>query len=205
MDIGLFPRGIIIGLSVAAPVGPMGVLCIRRTLTRGSLTGIVSGIGIATADACFAAIAAFGLTSISNLLVDNQTWIRLFGGLFLCYLGIKTLTSRAWSGESRDETPENAGLIGAYCSTLGLTLTNPTTIISFAAIFAGFGVAEPGLGAISLVVGVFVGSTLWWLILALSMGRLRLRFGPRQLTWVNRLSGAVILGFGGLALVSLVA
>ena len=205
MDIDLFPRGIIIGLSVAAPVGPMGVLCIRRTVTRGSLNGFVSGLGIATADACFAAVAAFGLTSISNLLVDNQSWIRLIGGLFLCYLGFKTLTSRAWSGEATDEISDNRGLIGAYCSTFGLTLTNPTTIISFAAIFAGFGVAEPGIGAISLVLGVFLGSALWWLSLALGMGRLRLRFGPVQVIWINRLSGAVIFGFGGLALVSLVA
>jgi threonine/homoserine/homoserine lactone efflux protein len=205
MDIGLFPRGIIIGLSVAAPVGPMGVLCIRRTLTRGSLNGFISGLGIATADASFAAIAAFGLTTVSNLLVDNQSWIRLIGGLFLCYLGFKTLTSHAWSGDTTDDEPESGGLIGAYSSTFGLTLTNPTTIISFAAIFAGFGVAEPGVGAISLVLGVFLGSALWWLILALGMGRLRLRCGPAQLTWVNRLSGVVILGFGGLALMSLVA
>jgi threonine/homoserine/homoserine lactone efflux protein len=205
VDVDLFPRGIIIGLSVAAPVGPMGVLCIRRTLTRGSLNGFISGLGIASADASFAAIAAFGLTSISNMLVDNQSWIRFIGGLFLCYLGFRTLTSRAWSAETTEETPVSGGLIAAYSSTFGLTLTNPTTIISFAAIFAGFGVAEPGLGAVSLVFGVFLGSSLWWLIMALGMGRLRLRFGPRQLIWVNRFSGAVILGFGGLALVSLVA
>jgi threonine/homoserine/homoserine lactone efflux protein len=205
VDIGLFPRGIIIGLSVAAPVGPMGVLCIRRTLVRGSLAGFVSGLGVATADACFAAVAAFGLNSISNLLVENQSWIRLVGGLFLCYLGIKTLKSRAWTGGPNETTSENSSIWVAYSSTFGLTLTNPTTIISFAAIFAGFGVGEPGLGAAGLVAGVFLGSALWWLIVAIGMGKLRLRFGPSQLTWVNRLSGAVILGFGGLALVSLMA
>jgi threonine/homoserine/homoserine lactone efflux protein len=205
VDFGLFPRGIIIGLSVAAPIGPMGVLCIRRTLARGSLNGFVSGLGVATADACFAAVAAFGLTSISDLLVDHQDWIRLVGGLFLCYLGIKTIRSRAWSGESADATPTRNGLFAAFSSTFGLTLTNPTTILSFAAIFAGFGVAEPGISAASLVLGVFLGSALWWLILALGMGRLRLRIRPQQLTWVNRLSGAVILAFGGLALASLLA
>jgi threonine/homoserine/homoserine lactone efflux protein len=205
MDIGLFPRGIIIGLSVAAPVGPMGVLCIRRTLIRGSLAGFVSGLGVATADACFAAVAAFGLTSISSLLVDHQSSIRLIGGLFLCYLGTKTLRSRAWSGDPNDESVAKGGLAGAYSSTFALTLTNPTTIISFAAIFAGFGVSEPGVGAISLVAGVFLGSALWWLVLVLGMGKLRLRFGPQQLTWVNRLSGAVLFGFGGLALLSVVA
>jgi threonine/homoserine/homoserine lactone efflux protein len=102
-------------------------------------------------------------------------------------------------------TPTRNGLIAAFSSTFGLTLTNPTTIISFAAIFAGFGVAEPGISAASLVLGVFLGSALWWLILALGMGRLRLRIRPQQLTWVNRLSGAVILAFGGLALASLLA
>jgi threonine/homoserine/homoserine lactone efflux protein len=205
MDLGLFPRGVIIGLSVAAPIGPMGVLCIRRTLTRGSLIGFVSGVGVAAADACFAAVAAFGLTSISNLLVDHQSWIRLIGGLVLCYMGPKTIRSRAWSGESVNETPARGGLLPAVSSTFGLTLTNPTTIISFAAIFAGFGVAEPGVSAGSLVIGVFLGSALWWLMLALGLGRLRLRIRPGQLTWVNRLSGAVILAFGGIALASLVA
>src|SRR4051794_33622980 len=116
----------------------MGVLCIRRTLARGSLNGFISGLGIASADASFAAIAAFGLTSISNLLVDNQSWIRFIGGLFLCYLGFSTLTSRAWSAETIEETSDSGGLIAAYSSTFGLTLTNPTTVISFAAIFAGF-------------------------------------------------------------------
>jgi threonine/homoserine/homoserine lactone efflux protein len=183
----------------------MGVLCIRRSLTRGSLNGFVSGLGVATADACFAAVAAFGLTSISDLLVDHQSWIRLIGGLFLCYLGVKTIRSRAWSDEPEDATPIRGGLFGAFSSTFGLTLTNPTTIISFAAIFAGFGVAEPGISAASLVVGVFFGSAMWWLILSLGMGRLRVRIRPGQLSWVNRLSGAVILAFGGIALVSLVA
>jgi threonine/homoserine/homoserine lactone efflux protein len=205
MDLGLFPRGVIIGLSVAAPIGPMGVLCIRRTLARGSLTGFVSGVGVAAADACFAAVAAFGLTSISNLLVDHQSWIRLIGGLVLCYMGLKTIQSRAWSDEPRDAMPSRGGLVAAFSSTFGLTLTNPTTIISFAAIFAGFGVAVPGVSAGSLVIGVLLGSALWWLILALGLGRLRLRIRPGQLTWVNRLSGAVILAFGGIALASLVA
>jgi threonine/homoserine/homoserine lactone efflux protein len=203
MDLDLFPKGVIIGLSVAAPVGPMGVLCIRRTLTRGVLIGFVSGLGVAAADACFAAIAAFGLTSISNLLVENQSWIRFVGGLVLCYLGLKTIRSRAWPGELKDVGGSRGGRMGAFSSTLGLTLTNPTTIISFAAIFTGFGVTESGVGAASLVVGVFLGSALWWLILAFAMGRLRLRIRPRQLTWVNRLSGAVILVFGGIALASL--
>jgi threonine/homoserine/homoserine lactone efflux protein len=205
VDVELFPRGIIIGLSVAAPIGPMGILCIRRTLVRGSLNGFVSGLGIALADACFAAVAAFGLTSISSLLVDNQSWIRLIGGLFLCYLGIKTFRTRAWNGETADVEGERGSLAGAFTSTFGLTLTNPTTIISFAAIFAGFGVAEPGISAISLVAGVFLGSALWWLILALVVGKLRLAFRPSHLLWVNRLSGAIILMFGGLALASLIA
>src|SRR5438093_9361032 len=130
MDWSLLPRGVVIGLSVAAPVGPMAILCMRRTLAQGRLTGFVSGLGIATADACYGAIAAFGLTSIANALVDRSTWIRILGGLFLVYLGVKTVRSRPIEGAADDGSRRAADGLLAFGSTLGLTLTNPTTILS---------------------------------------------------------------------------
>src|SRR5262245_7035527 len=142
MDWSLLPRGVLIGLSVAAPVGPMAILCMRRTLAQGRLTGFVSGLGIATADACYGAIAAFGLTSIANVLVDQSDWFGILGGLFLLYLGVKTMRSPPIEGAAGAGTRRPADGLMAFGSTLGLTLTNPTTILSFVAIFAGFGVVN---------------------------------------------------------------
>jgi threonine/homoserine/homoserine lactone efflux protein len=206
MDWGLFPRGVIIGLSVAAPVGPMAILCMRRTLAQGRLAGFVSGLGIATADACYGAIAAFGLTSVANVLVDQSSWIRILGGAFLVYLGIKTVRAQPLEGAADDSPRRPADGLLAFGSTLGLTLTNPTTILSFVAIFAGFGVAGRGhetTSAAALVIGVFAGSALWWLILTGGTGLLRGWLTVPRLTWINRASGAVIGVFGALAVASL--
>jgi threonine/homoserine/homoserine lactone efflux protein len=206
MDWSLLPRGVVIGVSVAAPVGPMAVLCMRRTLAQGRLTGFVSGLGVATADACYGAIAAFGLTSIADALVDQSTWIRILGGLFLVYLGVKTVRSRPIVGVADDGPRRPAAGLLAFGSTLGLTLANPTTILSFVAIFAGFGVADGDRGtteAAALVIGVFAGSALWWLILTSGTGFLRGWLTAARLTWINRASGAVIGGFGVLAVASL--
>ena len=204
MDLALLPKGVLIGLSVAAPVGPLGVLCIRRTLAYGRLAGFVSGLGVASADAVYGSIAAFGLTSVSTLLVGLQDWVRVIGGLFLCWIGWRTLRSVAASVDAgADGAPVPPWR--AYLSTFGLTLTNPMTILSFTAIFAGLGLAaaERSAGAATqLVLGVFAGSTLWWLFLSGAMGFLRGWLTGGRLTLVNRVSGAVILGFGLLALAS---
>jgi len=203
VNIGLLARGLIIGFSIAAPVGPIGVLCIRRTLAEGWASGLVSGLGAASADAMYGCIAGFGLTFISGFLVSQQDWLRLVGGLFLCYLGIKTLLS----APSEEPAPAaGTGLAAAYASTFLLTLTNPITILSFAAVFAGLGVASTGgsyLSATTLVLGVFSGSALWWLLLSGGVGLFRRRFTLGALRWVNRLSGAVIVAFGLYALVGL--
>jgi threonine/homoserine/homoserine lactone efflux protein len=197
-------KGLIIGFSIAAPVGPIGVLCIRRTLAEGRLSGLVSGLGAATADAFYGCIAGFGLTFISSFLVSQQTWLRLVGGIFLCYLGIRTFLAQPAVQAAYER---GNSLPGAYASTLFLTLTNPMTILSFAAIFAGLGLASaPGsyASAAVLVLGVFSGSALWWLLLSGGVSLLRGRFTPGSLRWVNRVSGIIIAGFGLLALVSLV-
>jgi threonine/homoserine/homoserine lactone efflux protein len=203
VSIVFFLRGLLIGLSIAAPVGPIGVLCIRRTLAAGRVYGLVSGLGAATADAFYGSVAGFGLTFLSSFLIEQRFWLRLIGGLFLCYLGVRTFLAQPAEQEAK---AKSNGLAGAYASTLLLTLTNPTTILSFAAIFAGLGLASVSGSYLSsglLVLGVFLGSALWWFLLSGGVSLFREKLGTRQLRWINRLSGIIILAFGVLALVSL--
>jgi threonine/homoserine/homoserine lactone efflux protein len=184
----------------------MAVLCIRRTLANGRWLGLVSGLGIALADAFFGGVAAFGLTSISNLLVAHQQIIRSVGGAFLVYLGVITIRSVAAPLDVNGQA-QRGGYAVALGSTLGLTLTNPLTILSFAAIFAGVGFAEEQRGDASaglLVLGVFAGSLLWWLFLTSGVVLVRGRLTVSRLTWANRLSGAVILTFGVIAILSVI-
>jgi threonine/homoserine/homoserine lactone efflux protein len=201
VDPDLFLRGGLIGLAIAAPVGPIGVLCIRRTLAEGRVYGLVSGLGAATADALYGCIAGFGLTFISAALVSHQAGLRLVGGIFLCYLGIRTLLAQP---AQQAASSSGSGLLRAYASTFFLTLTNPMTILAFAAVFAGLGLASASSGYGSaglLVLGVFVGSACWWLLLSSIVGAFRTRFSASGLRWVNRISGIIILGFGVVALV----
>ena len=202
MALSFWLRGVLIGFAIAAPVGPIGVLCIRRTLAQGRAAGLVSGLGAATADALYGCVAGFGLTFISNFLVSQQFWLRLIGGAFLCFLGLKTLLAKP----AQQAAPaRGTGLAGAYASTFFLTLTNPMTVLSFAAIFAGLGLASTTAGygpAAVLVLGVFTGSALWWLILSGGVGVFRDKVHPHGLHWINRISGAVLTGFGLFALLS---
>jgi threonine/homoserine/homoserine lactone efflux protein len=202
MDALFFVRGMAIGLSIAAPVGPIGVLCIRRTLVDGRLAGLITGLGAATADAWYGGVAGFGLSVVSTLLLRQSLWIRLLGGLFLCYLGLRTAvaTPAAHAASRAGRT-----LWQSYISALALALTSPLTILSFAAIFAGIGVAATGdtASAALLVIGVLIGSALWWVILSSAVGLLRARITTRVLRWVNRCSGATLAAFGLLALASL--
>jgi len=200
----IFLRGLVIGISIAAPVGPIGVLCIRRTLAQGRLSGLVSGLGAASADAIYGFIAGFGLTFISSFLVAQQSVFRLFGGLFLCYIGIRTITSQPHKAKSQSY---GIGLFGNYISIFLLTLTNPMTILSFAAIFAGMGLADESgnyTAASSMVLGVFLGSAFWWLVLSLGVGFFRERVNVHWISWINRFSGILVFIFGILALVSLI-
>lgn len=196
-------KGIVLGFSIAAPVGPIGLLCIRRTLTNGMGNGFISGLGAATADAIYGLIAALGISAVSIFLVDHQFYLRLMGGVFLLYLGYTTFRSMP------AEVAANAngeGLIGAYASTLFLTIANPMTIMSFAAVFAGLGVGAIGENYISsffLVIGVFIGSMLWWLILSGMVNVLRHHLDSKYLKWVNQLSGLIIASFGIVSLISI--
>jgi threonine/homoserine/homoserine lactone efflux protein len=199
-------KGIMIGLAIAAPVGPIGVLCIRRSLSGGMPAGLATGLGAAAADALYGAVAGFGLTSVSVFLLDHQALIRSLGGAALLVIGLRILlappanAARAGNGEVR--------LAGAFVSCFLLTLTNPTTILSFLAIFAGLGLAEwvrDYATAAVLVAGVLLGSALWWLFLSGAVSLVRARLSAAALVWINRVSAAVILLFGLLALAPLVS
>jgi threonine/homoserine/homoserine lactone efflux protein len=189
----LFVKGLAFGFLLAATVGPMWVLCFRRTIAQGAFAGFVSGMGIAVADGLYGAVAAFGLTVISGFLLRHSFWIGLVGGAFLVYLGITTLLSRPTLESSN---PAPAGMTQNFLSTLGLTLANPPTILAFAAIFTGLGLVSGDYGAAALVVlGVFLGSASWWLVLAAGAGWLRDRIGSGLFRGINIVSGLSILGF----------
>jgi threonine/homoserine/homoserine lactone efflux protein len=200
MDPSLFGRGLILGFTIAAAVGPISLLTIRRTLAHGRVYGLASGLGVATADATYGGIAAFGLTAVTSVLVGGRVVLGLLGGAFLVVLAWRTLTSRP--GEVA-EAADRPGLAGAFLSIFGLTMTNPMTILSFAAIFAGLGVVgSGGADAALLTLGVFFGSATWWVILTTAVAVLRARITVRWLTWVNRVSGVVLLGFAVVSIAS---
>jgi len=198
MDLTFLARGLAVGFTVAAAVGPISLLTIRRTLAHGRVYGLVSGLGVALADASYGGIAAFGLTAITSVLVGARMVLGVVGGAFLVWLAIRTILARPTEAAETDDRP---GLAAAFLSIYGLTMTNPMTILSFAGIFAGLGLAgHGGAEAAFLTLGVFLGSSLWWVGLTAVVGRLRGRVTPRALGWVNRVSGAVLLVFGLVAI-----
>ena len=192
----MFLKGITIGFSIAAPVGPIGLLCIRRSLAEGILAGLMTGLGAAAADATYGCVAGFGLTALSNFLIHQRFWLGLVGGLFLCYLAWRIVHTQPPTQTVQSPT----GLFAAFGSTFLLTLSNPLTILSFAAVFAGFGLGshtDTNYGAAwRLVAGVFVGSALWWLLLSGGVSLLRARVDRSVYRAINWISAAVILGFG---------
>jgi len=211
---GFFVRGLAIGLAIAAPVGPIGLLCIRRALAGGFPLGFLTGLGAAAADGFYGAVAAFGLTAVSGFLLAQQRWLALVGGIALIWLGLATARRRPVSRDAAAAAAPAPGpartesLLGAFVSTAALTLANPATILSFLAVFAGLGLAADTDGAPMaeaglLVAGVFLGSALWWLFLAGMAAALRRQMPPGALAWINRLSGAVLIAFGVAALASL--
>jgi threonine/homoserine/homoserine lactone efflux protein len=194
-------KGIIIGLAIAAPVGPIGLLCVRRTLAHGRLSGLLSGLGAASADGFYGVIAGFGITAISSLLLKEQMLLSLAGGLFLCYLSYKTFFSRPADHSAK---APHKGLISDYLSTFFLTITNPVTILSFLAIFAGVGIeGENYASSMLLVFGVFLGSALWWILLSMGISFVRGKINIMVMYWINKGSGVTIFAFGVAALLSL--
>jgi threonine/homoserine/homoserine lactone efflux protein len=197
-----FLNGVLIGFAIAAPVGPIGLLCVQRTIAYGRRSGLVTGFGAATADGLYGAVAAFGLTTISHFLVGQQFWFRLFGGIFLLYLGSKTFLLRP-SRQAAASSHES--LFSDYASTVFLTITNPMTILSFAAVFAGLGLANTSGGQPSpalMMAGVVLGSTLWWFVLSAGVSLFRSKFNKDSLRVVNKLSGVILIGFAIFAFAS---
>lgn len=203
MDINFFLKGIALGFAIAAPVGPIGVLCIRRTLQFGRFSGFFSGLGAAVADTIYAVIAAFGLTYISDVLTAGEFWLRLIGGVFLLYLGWRTFMAKPGS---KTKEVAHSNLLNDFLSTFLLTMTNPMTIFAFLAIFAGIGLSniEGGyLDSFMLVAGVFLGSALWWLLLSEGVTLFRKQVSAKVMLWINRIAGIIIIAFGIAALCTL--
>ncbi|MBX9922879.1 MAG: LysE family translocator [Rhabdochlamydiaceae bacterium] len=203
-ELSFLLKGIILGFSIAAPVGPIGILCIRRTLQFGRFSGLFSGLGAAAADVIYAVIAAFGLTFISNFLMAGQFWLRLIGGGFLLYLGWKTFYATV---SDRAREVAHTSLAGDFVSTFFLTITNPMTILSFLAVFAGLGLSSiqgSYLEAVALVVGVFLGSVAWWLLLSEGVTLFRKKVSDKIMRWINRVAGMIIVAFGLAALLTVI-
>ena len=199
IDIGIFLKGFTIGLAIAAPVGPIGLLTIRRTLAHGRAAGFLTGLGAASADAIFGSIAAFGITAISSLMIGAKFWLGLIGGLFLIYLGWQTFISQPAQNPAESKA---SSLPSIYLTTFALVLTNPISIIYFVGIIASVGAASNAASATWMVAGVFMGSALWWLTLASIANSLRNKINPRALKTVNQTSGVIIAAFGIFAAIS---
>jgi threonine/homoserine/homoserine lactone efflux protein len=193
MDLAFFLKGFLIGISIAAPVGPIGLLTIRRTLAFGRIAGFMSGLGAATADAVFGSIAAFGITAISSVLIGAKVYLGVIGGLFLIYLGWQTFASKP-AEHAAESRASSLGVI--YVSTFALVLTNPISILYFTAIISSVGAAGNLLSASAMVFGVFLGSVLWWFFLSFIASLLKTRITPINLQIVNRVSGIIIAAFG---------
>ncbi|NCQ17989.1 MAG: LysE family transporter [Ignavibacteria bacterium] len=199
MELMLFLKGIIIGFAMAVPIGPIGIICIRKTLTEGRVRGLIIGLGAATADLLYGSVAAFGLTVISDTLLSHRIWIRLVGGALLLFLGIRTFLTRPKDPKFQIQ---DSGRLRSYFTTVFLTLTNPLTIFAFLAVFAALGLGN-GLSffaASVLVAGVFAGSFLWFLSLSSGATLFRNKLDVIGLGWVNKIAGILIIISGIIAI-----
>jgi threonine/homoserine/homoserine lactone efflux protein len=193
MDASFFYKGIILGFCIAAPVGPIGILCIRKTLQFGRLSGFCSGLGAACADTFYGLISAFGLTLVSDFLLAGRFWFHLLGGAFLIVLGGRTFLSKP----SEENKPvSHKTLVGDFVSTFFLTLANPLTILAFVAAIAGLGLGDDRGSAPLLVMGVFLGATLWWLVLSEGVTLFRKKMSQKVMIWVNRVAGLILVALG---------
>lgn len=200
MQIPFWLTGVGLGVAIAAPVGPIGILCIHRTLNHGIYAGFFSGLGAATADAVYGSIAGFGLVSVSWALLKAELVIRILGGLFLIFLGLKT-----WKRSQIIHTPNDTAnrLSQDFFTTFMLTLTNPATILSFLALFSGFGIVDEHSSysrAFALMIGIFMGSLLWWIFLVFVIKLLKSRLNPKVVNRLNQGSALAIIGFGLVAI-----
>lgn len=193
MIVALFLKGFLLGFSIAAPIGPIGILCIRTTIAQGFLAGFICGCGAATASSLYGALAGFGLTMVCDFLIAHRLFIGLFGGLFLLYLGIKTMLSKP---AQASVLTQHDALSKIYGVTFFMALTNPMTILSYTAVFAGLGVEQNScVSAWPLVMGIFMGSLCWWLILSSFISAFRTKLNLSTMTIINKVSGLCVVGF----------
>lgn len=197
----LFLNGIPLGLAIAAPVGPIGALCINRTLQRGFWAGVAGGLGTALADGAYGLLAASGFAVFASVLARISIPLGLAGGLFMLWLGFQSLRSAGAPIVAANDGGVG-DLLKVTATTFFLTLSNPATILSFAAIFAGFRLTSDGSGALVTTAGIFSGSLLWWFFLCGLVTVLKHRLPDGFALWVARISGVTLLGFGLFALVS---
>lgn len=202
MELLLFARSLLLGLAIAAPLGPIGALCINRTLERGFWAGVAGGLGTAFADAIYASLAAIGFSTFAVALAVIDSPLKLLGGLFMLWLGWKSMMPKPPRAAAEVGARD---LFGTIAATFVLTITNPMTILAFAAMFAALGLTDtPGaFNAAIVVTGVFAGSLLWWFVLSGGVVIARRRLPPEFSKWVSRLSGLVLIGFGLYSLGSL--
>jgi threonine/homoserine/homoserine lactone efflux protein len=194
MDLELPFRGLLAGFIIAFPVGPVNVLCIQRTIEKGWRSGLVSGVGAAAADTIYGGVAGFGISLVINWLIREQFWIRLVGGFLLLLIGIVYYFKKPKSLKDPCEESSHSDVV----STFLLTLTNPTTVLSFIAVLASLGMSQrrPIWMTVLLVAGIFTGSMVWWIILTGTVNKLRNKITDRTMVWMNRIAGIAIGAFG---------
>ncbi|TEB12469.1 LysE type translocator [Pelotomaculum sp. FP] len=203
----LFLKAVVIGFFLAVPIGPVNLLCIRRTLLGGRIIGFISGLGAAVADTFFAFAAAFGLSFITNFYVQEEKWLQFGGGIFICVLGVMSMLSHEFGKPEKKNGGRGRGGFQAFISSFFLTLTNPITILAFAAAFAGFGLINPDEGhasAFLVVTGVFLGSIIWWFTISSIASFLRKKLNSHVLHRITQISGLVITVFGVLILLGVI-
>lgn len=192
-------KGIVVGLSASIPLGPIGVLCIQRTLNKGKTAGFVSGLGAAAADGFYAIVAGFSISIIIDSLVEYQIYLRILGGLVLLFLGYKLITTNPGVQLRKQLRKKRTGLFGDFISIFALTVSNPITVFVFAAVFAGFGIVDKesnSLSVLILIFGVLIGSSAWWFSLSSIVSIFRHKFRLRRMLIINRVAGVLVIAFG---------
>ena len=198
-DLELLLKGILTGLAISAPVGPVNVLCISRTISKGWTAGVISGLGAAVADTIYGAIAAFSIHFVISFLIREEFWIRLFGGILLIAIGVFYYFKKPQSLRQKGCRRAKSDIVTTFL----LTLTNPTTVLSYLAVLAALHLSghKAWWQTLSLVGGIFLGAMLWWIILAFIARHFRDRFNDRAMLWMNRIAGLAIGGFGVLTVI----
>lgn len=201
----LFVKGILIGFAIAAPVGPIGILCIRRTLSNQKMLAVLTGLGSACADVFYGTVAAFSLAGIADFIIKYDFYLKFFGGILVAWIGFSVITSPPFKNENN--LKERDSLLHAFTSAFVLTLSNPITLIVFAAAFTAMGVSpvyQSFSQASFLVVGVLIGASCWWISLIITIYFLKHKLSELQLLWINRFSGIILIGFSVYILASLI-